>query len=259
MEELERAGRLVHSSNGVPRLKRYVDDGQGVPLQDVWNDINRLDAHSEERVGYETQKPVALLDRILEASSREGDLVVDPFCGTGTTLVSAERLGRQWIGVDTSLLGCSIALARVRQETNVKRVELRGFPEDAPSALRLRRADPVAFGVWGTSMLATLADRRASSTSLAAGSGSVRLNRKQVELLSWVPLRSNATRALPTGPKRYGRLSKLGFVLRSGRSEDGLRGWISQRLDIPLREVPLEELVAPEARMSGVARSVLVQ
>jgi DNA modification methylase len=256
MEAFEHEGRLVHSSNGVPRLKRYVDDGPGVAHQDIWSDINRLDAHSHERVGYETQKPLPLLERIIESSSRPGDTVLDPFCGTGTALVAAERLNRGWIGMDTSLLACSIALARVRPETNLKRVELRGFPEDVATAMRLKRDDPVAFGMWGTSMLATLADRQAFTSTLAAGSGTLQIARRQFEVMSWVPLRARVDRALPRSPKRYGRLAKMGFVLRSSRSEDGLRGWVEEQLGIPLREVEVDELVTAEARTSGVARSV---
>jgi DNA modification methylase len=256
MEAFAQEGRLVHSSNGVPRLKRYVDDGPGVALQDMWTDINRLDAHSLERVGYETQKPLPLLERIIEASSRTGDTVLDPFCGTGTALVAAERLKRSWIGMDTSLLACAIALARVRPETNLSRIELTGFPEDVATALRLRRDDPVAFGMWGTSMLATLADRESFSTTLAAGSGSLRIDRRRFEIMSWVPLRARPARALPRSPKRHGRLSKIGFVLRSGRSHNGLQGWVEQQLDIPLREVDVGELVTTEARTSGIARSL---
>jgi SAM-dependent methyltransferase len=171
MEEFERDGKLVYSSTGTPRLKRYVSDGAGVPMQDVWTDINRLDAHSEERVGYETQKPVALLERIISASSDPGDLVLDPFCGTGTTLVAAERLNRQWIGIDSSLLASSLALARLRQVVHFKHISLKGFPSDRAQALGLLEREPASFGLWGMSMLATLADRKTSSGRMATGTG----------------------------------------------------------------------------------------
>jgi DNA modification methylase len=134
MESLERDGRLVHSSNGVPRLKRYADDGVGVCVQDVWTDINRLDSHSDERVGFETQKPLGLLERVIAASSDPGDLVLDPFCGSGTTAVAAERLGRAWVCMDISLTACSITLARVRQEASLEWVSLEGFPSEKPGA-----------------------------------------------------------------------------------------------------------------------------
>ena len=156
MEAFEKESRLVHSSNGVPRLKRYSHEGRGVAVQDIWLDINRLDSHSRERIGFETQKPAALLERIIAASSNPGDLVLDPFAGSGTTAVAAERLKRSWIVMDSSLMACAIALARVRQEVNLATVTLEGFPEDASDAQRLLRSEPAAFGIWGTSMLGSI-------------------------------------------------------------------------------------------------------
>ncbi len=101
MEELYRQGRIVQTSPGaVPRQKRYLDEMQGVPLQDLWLDINTVQPQSTERVGYETQKPEALLERVIELSSNPGDLVADFFCGSGTTGAVAEALGRRWIMAD---------------------------------------------------------------------------------------------------------------------------------------------------------------
>jgi len=102
MEELEKLGRIVYSESGMPYHKRYLDESKGVPLQDLWDDIKMIRGiHvNSESVGYRTQKPEALLERILQASSNEGDLVADFFCGSGTTLAVAEKLGRKWIGAD---------------------------------------------------------------------------------------------------------------------------------------------------------------
>ncbi|MDQ2787524.1 MAG: site-specific DNA-methyltransferase [Chloroflexota bacterium] len=100
MEQYDREGRLHWPKNGVPRLKRYLDEFRGVPLQDIWTDIKVIHNQSQERVGYATQKPETLLERILSASSRPGDLVLDCFAGSGTTAVVAERFGRRWIACD---------------------------------------------------------------------------------------------------------------------------------------------------------------
>ena len=101
MEELIDKGLVVQSKPGsVPNRKYYLDEGQGVPVQSLWDDIPNLQASSKERFGYPTQKPLALYERIIEASSNEGDIVLDPFCGCATTLVAAERLGRRWTGID---------------------------------------------------------------------------------------------------------------------------------------------------------------
>ena len=78
------------------RLKRYLDEMQGHPVQAVWTDINAINSRAKEQIGYPTQKPLALLERIIKASSNEGDVVLDPFCGCATTLVAADRLDRQW-------------------------------------------------------------------------------------------------------------------------------------------------------------------
>ncbi|MCW5200882.1 site-specific DNA-methyltransferase, partial [Desulfobulbus sp. F4] len=104
--------RLYYSDSGMPNYKRYLDEMPGVPLQDLWTDISPISSLAAERLGYPTQKPVALLERILEASSNEGDLVLDPFCGCGTTIHAAQKLKRRWIGIDITHL--AIALQKYR-------------------------------------------------------------------------------------------------------------------------------------------------
>lgn len=254
MESFEEDGRLVYSSNGIPRLKRYVDEAPGVQLQDIWTDINRLDAHSDERIGFETQKPVALLTRVIEASSNAGDVVLDPFLGSGSAAVAAERAGRAWIGIDRSLVAGSLALARVRQEVSLNRVELEGFPANRREALRLLRESPTAYGLWGTSLLATLADKKTRSGSLVTGSGQLRARRRLVQLKSWIPL--TARRIADLGSLPRGRLSKIGFVLRADRRGSGLRERLETEFDLPVHEVPIDSLVDAEARRCGIAREV---
>ena len=100
MRRFERDGRLVYSKTGSPRYKRYLDEMPGQLLQDVWTDLRPIGSQSGERVGYATQKPEALVERIITSSSNSSDLVADFFCGSGTTLVAAEKLNRRWIGCD---------------------------------------------------------------------------------------------------------------------------------------------------------------
>ena len=101
MQQLIDAGCVVQTKEGnVPRLKLYLDKGLGVPAQSLWDGINGLSSQASERIGYPTQKPEALLERVIKASSNEGDIVADFFCGSGTTLSVAEKLGRKWIGSD---------------------------------------------------------------------------------------------------------------------------------------------------------------
>ena len=101
LDLLDAYGYIYWPPNGVaPRFKQYLHEMPGVPVQNLWTDVDRLSAHSKERTGYPTQKPVALYERIVKASSNPGDVVFDPFCGCATTPIAAERLGRQWIGMD---------------------------------------------------------------------------------------------------------------------------------------------------------------
>lgn len=100
MQELDDAGKIHYPKNGMPRLKKYESDYEGTPIQDIWTDINKIHNQSTELLDYATQKPEALLERIVEMASNPGDLVADFFCGSGTTLAVAEKLGRKWIGAD---------------------------------------------------------------------------------------------------------------------------------------------------------------
>jgi len=116
MKELQ-AGRVVQTRPGnVPRYKRYLDEQKGKTLNNIWIDIPNLTARSKERVGYPTQKPLALLERIIGASSHPGDMVLDPFCGCATTCVAAERLQRHWIGVDLSPKAVELVKLRLERE-----------------------------------------------------------------------------------------------------------------------------------------------
>lgn len=103
LEELDKKGRIVwpNKIGGVPRYKRYLDEMPGVAIQSVIADIPPLSAQSAEKLGYPTQKPLALLERIIAASSNPGDVVLDPFCGCGTAVAAAEKLDRRWIGIDS--------------------------------------------------------------------------------------------------------------------------------------------------------------
>ncbi|WP_354537534.1 site-specific DNA-methyltransferase [Roseovarius sp. MBR-6] len=114
MQEAYEAGLVIQTKPGnVPRYKRYLDEQEGIPVGDVWTDIKPLQGASQERLGYPTQKPVALLERILNASSNEGDVVLDPFCGCGTTVHAAQKLGRQWIGIDITHLAINLIETRL--------------------------------------------------------------------------------------------------------------------------------------------------
>jgi site-specific DNA-methyltransferase (adenine-specific) len=115
MEQLIREGRVAIPPRGTtPRYKRYLDESKGLPVGSVWDDINPVNSQAKEGVGYPTQKPLALLDRIIRTSSNPGDIVLDAFCGCGTALVTAENLNRKWIGIDVSPTACRVMATRLK-------------------------------------------------------------------------------------------------------------------------------------------------
>jgi site-specific DNA-methyltransferase (adenine-specific) len=144
MQQLIDEGRIVQTKPGaVPQYKRYLDEMPGVPLQDVWTDIPPIAARGSERIGYPTQKPEALLERILQSSTDLGQLVLDPFCGCGTTIAVAQQLGRQWIGIDISPQAVNIMKRRVDSHGANARVE--GMPH---TLVELRALGPLEFQNW---------------------------------------------------------------------------------------------------------------
>ena len=150
VEELDRDGRLVWSKSGRPYLKRYLRDHPGTPVRDVIIDIPPLSGHAKERLGYQTQKPLALLERIVNASSNPGDVVLDPFCGCGTAIEAAHRLGRQWAGIDISPF--AIDLIRNRRLKDLD-VPAEGIPSSLDAARMLAREKPFAFETWAVTRL----------------------------------------------------------------------------------------------------------
>ena len=139
MREFAQQGRLVYSKGGTPRYKRYLDEMPGVPIQDLWVDIPPVGSRAQERLGYPTQKPEALLERIILASSSEGDVVLDPFCGCGTAIAVAERLGRRWIGIDITHLAISLLKSRLQSTfgSKLSEYDVVGVPQDIKSARAL--------------------------------------------------------------------------------------------------------------------------
>ncbi len=139
MERLDNEGRIRYTRNGVAEYIRYLDEMPGVPLQDLWVDIPPINSQARERLNYPTQKPEALLERIINASSNEGDLVLDPFCGCGTAVAVAERLNRRWIGIDITHLAISLMKSRLRDSfgDELRPYQIIGVPQDTASAQAL--------------------------------------------------------------------------------------------------------------------------
>ena len=160
MKRLDREGSLHFTSTGGIRRKRYLDESPGTPVQGLWTDIPPINSQSRERLGYPTQKPLALLRRVLSASSREGDIVLDPFCGCGTTIEAAHQLDRRWVGIDVSAHAINLIA-----EKRLPRVEMRveGLPNDLDGARRLASANRLDFEAWAVARVPGLAPNAAKS------------------------------------------------------------------------------------------------
>ncbi len=158
MEQLDAEGRLHYpkSPTGRMQLRRFLDEMQGVPVDNLWDDIKPIGAQAAERLGYPTQKPLELLERIVAASSNPGDVVLDPFCGCGTAIAAAQKLDRRWIGIDITHL--SIALQKYRLQAMfdlTPRVDYRviGEPGSLDGARQLAQDDRFQFQFWALSLI----------------------------------------------------------------------------------------------------------
>jgi DNA modification methylase len=158
LDEMDKAGLIYwpKKRGGWPREKKYLDDAKGVPLQDVWTDIFPINSQAQERLGYPTQKPEALLERIITATSNEGDTVLDPFCGCGTTVAAAQKLDRHWIGIDITHLAIGLIKKRLSDaygESVRDTYEVIGEPVTVSGARELAASDPYQFQWWALSLV----------------------------------------------------------------------------------------------------------
>lgn len=155
MDELEKAGRIhwPKKEGGMPRLKMYPEDSPGVPIQDIWTDIKTMHNLSSERLGYPTQKPLSLLERIIKSSSNEKDVVLDPFCGCGTAIHAAQKLRRNWIGIDITHLAISLIEKRLKDAFPGIVYEVHGTPNDLEGARDLAARDKYQFQWWAVSLV----------------------------------------------------------------------------------------------------------
>ncbi|HNT74427.1 MAG TPA: DNA methyltransferase [Anaerolineae bacterium] len=153
MRELHDNGRLHYTKSGSVEYIRYLDEMPGTPLQDVWDDISPINSQAAERLGYPTQKPLALLERIIQASSHPGDVVLDPFCGCGTAVHAAQKLEREWIGIDITHLAIGLIEKRLKDAFPGLQFEVLGTPKDAAGAQELAARDKYQFQWWACALV----------------------------------------------------------------------------------------------------------
>jgi site-specific DNA-methyltransferase (adenine-specific) len=151
MLEEDAKGRIVMPQDGkVPRYKRYLDEQEGIPIDDFWDDVDYV--KGDERLGYPTQKPTALLERIIEAATNEGDWVLDPFCGCGTAIIAAEKEKRRWIGIDITYLAINLVKVRLRHSFPNAKYVIEGEPRDLGAAKELSK-NRYQFQWWALSLV----------------------------------------------------------------------------------------------------------
>jgi DNA modification methylase len=154
MKKFAAEGRLGYAKSGMPRYKRFLDEMPGIPLQDVWNDIPPISSRALERLDYPTQKPEALLERIINSSSNKGDTVLDPFCGCGTTIAAAQKLDRRWIGIDITHLAISLIKARLESAyAGTAKFSVIGEPTTPDGAAQLAAEDKFQFQAWALGLV----------------------------------------------------------------------------------------------------------
>jgi adenine specific DNA methylase Mod len=156
LDELDAAGQIYWppGGRGFPQIKRYRDELKGVAVGDIWTDIDRINQVAAERLGYPTQKPEALLERIVRASSNEGDIVLDPFCGCGTAVAIAQKLKRQWIGIDITHLAITLIRHRLKDAFGDEaKYQVVGEPVSLPDAEELAQQDPYQFQWWALGLV----------------------------------------------------------------------------------------------------------
>jgi site-specific DNA-methyltransferase (adenine-specific) len=156
MEALLSEGRIVQPSPGaVPRYKRFLDEMPGIAIGDTWDDISAINSQAQERIGYPTQKPQALLERIISASSNKGDVVLDPFCGCGTAIAVAERLERAWVGIDITHLAITLIRHRLISAfgKDLSPYGVEGDPKDIAGAVTLAELDRYQFEWWALGLV----------------------------------------------------------------------------------------------------------
>lgn len=158
MKKLDTEGLIWYPNDKAkrPRLMRYLDEMPGTLVTTVWTDINPINSQAQERLGYPTQKPLALLERIIQTSSNEGDLILDPFCGCGTAVAAAQKLNRRWAGIDVTHLSISLMKYRLNDMFKLeekKDYQVVGEPEDVQSAKQLAKDDRYQFQWWALSLI----------------------------------------------------------------------------------------------------------
>lgn len=241
LEKMEKEGKIVFLKSGIPRLKKYLDESLGVPVQDVWDDIRRMSTFAKERLGYPTQKPEALLSRMIEASSNPIDIVLDPFCGCGTAIAVAQKLGRRWIGVDVSPTACRLMAARMRKlGVSIQERDIIGIPKTLDE---IKAMEPFEFQNW---VMQKLMARISKTLSTDMGIDGWTLDNRPIQVKQSEAVGRNVIDNFETALTRANKKSGIIVALSFGKGayEEVARAKLEQGLEIELKTV--QEILGEE-------------
>lgn len=233
MEKFEKEGKLWYSKTGMARLKHYLDEMPGVSLQDVWTDIKPAGI-GKERLGYPTQKPEALLERIIKVSSNPTDIILDPFCGCGTAVAIAHRLGRRWIGIDVSPTACKLMASRLRKlGFSIQEKNVIGLPRTIE---QIQAMQPFEFQNWVVQKLMA----RVSKTLVGdMGIDGWTLDNRPIQVKQSEAVGRNVIDNFETALTRANKKSGIIVAISFGKGayEEVARAKLEQGLEIELKTV----------------------
>ncbi|HEU5271606.1 MAG TPA: DNA methyltransferase [Jatrophihabitans sp.] len=231
---------------GKPEMRRLLEDMPGVQLQDVWTDIDALNARARERLGYPTQKPESLLERIITASTNKGDVVLDPFCGCGTTVTVAHKMEREWVGIDISPTAVNIMDRRIKRIPGAASPKLIGLPSSVES---LRKLKPFEFQNWVIQQFYGVNSKR--KTNDMGIDGYTYLTHDPIQVKQSESVGRNVVDNFETAVKRDRSTSGwiVAFSFTRGAHEEVARARWEEKLDIKL--VTVEQLLKPRSERRG--------
>lgn len=246
LEKLDAEGLIYWpSSKGAwPYLKRFLDKSDGQLLQDIWIDINPINPVAQERLGYPTQKPLALLERLISASSNPGDIVLDSFCGCGTAVEAAQKLGRKWVGIDITYLAIHVIEERLNKAFGpaiVSQYRVFGRPKDVSDARALAARDWLEFQKWAVFKLGGLPKEKPGADG--GIDGIVRYHRVGIE-------QPNRAIVSVKGGIHVGvdAVHKLKSVMAREKAEVGVLVCLGQPTPAMIKEALSEKEVGPPSR-----------
>jgi DNA modification methylase len=248
LDELDQEGRIYWPKRGTgwPQYKRYRNELQGLAVSDIWDDIQKLNPKAAERLGYPTQKPEALLTRIIGASTRHGDVVLDPFCGCGTTVSVAEQMDRRWVGIDISPTAVNIMDRRMKRIPGAAWPKLVGLPSTVEN---LRQLKPFEFQNWVIQQFYGIASARKSGDM--GIDGYTFLSHDPIQVKRSDHVGRNVVDNFETAVKRDGSTAGwiVAFSFTKDAREEAARARWHEKLDIKL--VTVDQLLKPKAQRRG--------